>query len=584
MATVFRKTYTQPLPKGTEIVERRGKKVAMWRDKRGRKHYDDITTGRNGQIKIIRQSPTWMAQYRDADGEVAVVSTGCRDEQAARQVLADLVKRAEHIKAGIITPEQDRQASHADRPLAEHIDDYLEHLQAKTVRGRRVSAKHRAHVERQLRRVVDDCRFAKLGDIHREAMEKWMNRQEKAGMGARTRNTYRSAVLTFCNWCVETDRLAANPLSKLCTADESCDRRRTRRALTEEEIRRLLIAARLRPVAELGRQTVRRPKGQRRGRRTWMKAELTFDGLEAAARRGREALKGRPEHLAKLEQLGCERALLYRMMVLTGLRKGELASLTVGQLDLDEPRPYAELLAKDEKAGRGAKIPLRTDLVAELREHLAEKLVTLQAKARREGQPLPMRLPAKTPLFTVPRDFIKIFDRDLAAAGIPKRDDRERTVDLHALRHTFGTHLSKAGVAPRTAQAAMRHSSLELTMNVYTDPRLLDVGAAIDALPDFDGELEAEQVASAGAATGTDDDVRLAQALALALAQTADSRSQSLSCRGKTDGQDGAARSPQGLAGAQERRPLTTPVNGRHKAGEEIRTPDVQLGKLAFYH
>jgi integrase len=58
-------------------------------------------------------------------------------------------------------------------------------------------------------------------------------------------------------------------------------------------------------------------------------------------------------------------------------------------------------------------------------------------------------------------------------------------VDVHALRHTFGTHLNKAGVAPRTAQAAMRHSSLELTMNVYTDPRLLDVGAAVDALPDF---------------------------------------------------------------------------------------------------
>jgi hypothetical protein len=33
------------------------------------------------------------------------------------------------------------------------------------------------------------------------------------------------------------------------------------------------------------------------------------------------------------------------------------------------------------------------------------------------------------------------------------------------LRHTFGTHLSKNGVAPHTAQAAMRYSSLDLTMN-----------------------------------------------------------------------------------------------------------------------
>jgi integrase len=115
-----------------------------------------------------------------------------------------------------------------------------------------------------------------------------------------------------------------------------------------------------------------------------------------------------------------------------------------------------------------------------------EAMNWLIARARKAGEAVPMRLPVARPLFYVPRDFVKIFNRDLAAASIPKKDDRDRVVDLHALRHTFGTHLSKAGVAPRTAQAAMRHSSLELTMNVYTDPRLLDVGAAVDALPSFD--------------------------------------------------------------------------------------------------
>jgi hypothetical protein len=29
----------------------------------------------------------------------------------------------------------------------------------------------------------------------------------------------------------------------------------------------------------------------------------------------------------------------------------------------------------------------------------------------------------------------------------------------------------------------MRHSSLDLTMNVYTDPTLLDVAGAIEAMP-----------------------------------------------------------------------------------------------------
>ncbi len=34
-------------------------------------------------------------------------------------------------------------------------------------------------------------------------------------------------------------------------------------------------------------------------------------------------------------------------------------------------------------------------------------------------------------------------------------------------------------------QAAMRHSSLHLTMNIYTDPTLLDVAGAVNALPSF---------------------------------------------------------------------------------------------------
>ena len=56
-------------------------------------------------------------------------------------------------------------------------------------------------------------------------------------------------------------------------------------------------------------------------------------------------------------------------------------------------------------------------------------------------------------------------------------------LDVHALRHTFATHLSKGGVAPRTAQAAMRHSTINLAMYTYTDPALLNIRGALDALP-----------------------------------------------------------------------------------------------------
>jgi integrase len=210
---------------------------------------------------------------------------------------------------------------------------------------------------------------------------------------------------------------------------------------------------------------------------------LTWDTLEAAYERGREALRENPGFIAEQDRLGRERSLIYKTLTLTGLRKGELASITVGQVELDAPQPYAELLARDEKSGRGAKIPLRRDLVTDIREYLAARLEALQQEARDRGEAILLRLPLDAPLFNVPAGFIRVFDRDLEAAGIPKHDERGRTVDIHALRHTFGTHLSKNGVAPRTAQAAMRHSKLELTMNVYTDPELLDVAGAMEALP-----------------------------------------------------------------------------------------------------
>jgi integrase len=227
------------------------------------------------------------------------------------------------------------------------------------------------------------------------------------------------------------------------------------------------------------------PHKGRDGRRAWCYEELTYETLETAYERGQQALAGSPGYLAQQERLGLERMLIYKTMVLTGLRLGELASITVGQLHLDASQPHAELLARDAKAGQRALIPIRDDLAGDLRGWVDEKLEALRDKAAQDGIPLPLNLPADEPLFCVPRNLIKSFNLDLAAAGIEKEDERGRTVDLHALRHTFGTHLSKNGVPPRTAQAAMRHSSLDLTMNVYTDPTLLDVAGALEALPDL---------------------------------------------------------------------------------------------------
>ena len=201
--------------------------------------------------------------------------------------------------------------------------------------------------------VAADCGFARLAHLDAGAVEHWFNRQTDAGAGARNRNCTRSALVTFGNWAVRAGRLTVNPFALLPTANERADRRRQRRAMTAAELTRLLHVARLRPVADFGRGTVAKPAAEQRGRSTWRLDDLTFDTIDAAAAAGRDKLAENPAFLAERERLGRERALIYKTMVLTGLRKNELASLTVGQCRLDGPTPCIELNAADEKNRRG---------------------------------------------------------------------------------------------------------------------------------------------------------------------------------------------------------------------------------------
>ena len=105
------------------------------------------------------------------------------------------------------------------------------------------------------------------------------------------------------------------------------------------------------------------------------------------------------------------------------------------------------------------------------------------------------------PLFDNP-PTIRVFNADCRAAGISKADHRGRVIDIHALPTTFGTHLAVSGVRPRVAQQAMRHSRLELTTQFYTDPILLNVAGAVNALPNFSNhksEPSCQRLAPVGA-------------------------------------------------------------------------------------
>ena len=447
MAAIYKKKYPIPMPDGAEVVTRRGKRVARWTNGKGQVRTADVLD--DGRIQFV--SDCWYVRYRDSAGKMRRKSTGCRDKQAAERILADLLADTEKVKAGVMSQGEMSAAEHLDTPIRVHTEDYLADLASKTIRGRRVSAKHVSHVRSKLGRVVRECRLRTLKGIDRHVVQRWMNKLARTPrdpgdpasepISARTINMHRAAIVAFCNWCVTEDRLAANPLGDLLSAEEA-EPTRKRRPLNEDEIARLLDAAQNRPLRDA--QTIR--LGKNKGK--------LLAKVGAAERR-------------RLERRGCERALVYKFMMLTGLRRGEVASLTIGSLQLDASDPYVHIEGRHAKSGRAATLPLRADLADDLRKHITDR----------------DRTGSNTSLFTLGRNFLRTFNLDLAAAGISKRDAQGRTVDVHSLRHTFATLMARNGVSPSVAQKLMRHSDIRLTMNTYTHLGLADTAGAVAALP-----------------------------------------------------------------------------------------------------
>jgi len=467
MATVYRRKYTHPLPEGAEQLMQRGRPKARWIDSHGKVHIEDTTVGRDGSPRIVILSPVYTARYRDASGIVRFVSTGCRDRQAAEKVLSTLMEREDKLRAGIYSPADINGMSSAKLPLAKHIAGYIHHLKAKGS-----GDQHCRQRRRDLRKVFEACNFQRLSDLKCEPAEMWLLQRKQEGMSARVHNGYRASLMAFSNWAVQTQRMEFNPFTRIPVANEKADRRRPRRPLSADELNRLLFVAPLRPLADYGRESIAKADADCTGRSTWTKQKLDIDTIESAYQRARKVLEDRPEMIEQLIQRGKRNTMFYMLAAYTGLRKNELANVRLKDIRLDGEIPFISLEARYEKARRGAQLPLMAEIAQRLRDYIK------QTHGRKPG--------AGTKLFQQ-TTTLRAFNRDLAAAGIEKVDSEGRTVDIHSLRHTFGTMLARSGVIPQAAQKLMRHSKIELTMNLYTHLDLADISSAVQGLPSLAG-------------------------------------------------------------------------------------------------
>jgi len=306
MARVFKATYsklkTVKDAKGKTVYDvKNGKKVAR----------REPVLGNDGK-PLQGTSRKWYVEYRDADDIVRRVA-GHTDRKATDQLASQLEREAAQRRTGLI----DRHAEHRKRLLAEHLAEWHQALLAK---GR---TEHHAETQKtRVTELLNGCGFRHWADLSASAIQRHVaslreDKPRRRGISARTANGYVQAIKQFCTWMVQDNRAAESPLSGLSRYNEQADRRRVRRALTEEECRKLLTAT-----------------------------------------------EGEPERFG---MTGRDRALLYRVALGTGLRANEIRSLTTNDFRLEGKTPTVTVRAAYSKHRREDTQPITSDLASELR-------------------------------------------------------------------------------------------------------------------------------------------------------------------------------------------------------------------------
>ncbi len=392
----------------------------------------------------------WMLTWRDWEcvgGEWIMrerTRTGFTDKAATLSLGAQLEDTARKRRDGLIDPAEERRIGHVRRPLDEHLDDFRAVLEAK---GN--TTEHVGRIVGAVRQAAGALDWETIGDVDAATLAEHVQTLRDGGMSVATINRRLAGIKAFSRWLAMHGRLAADPLASVRLLNERTDRRRVRRALTDDEIRALLDATRLAGAV------VSIPKRYRR---------------EGVVRTGER------RHTIP------DRATLYALALGTGFRLSELRSLTPRSFNLDADTPTVTVEASYSKRRRRDEQPIRHDLADELRAFLAG------------------RDPSRRLWPDLPSNMAPIIAADLAAAGIASVDDEGRVLDFHSLRHTYCTRLARAGVTPKVAQTLARHSTVTLTLDRYARVELADSADALAALP----SLATDDRREAARATGTD--------------------------------------------------------------------------------
>jgi integrase len=375
-------------------------------------------------------------------------SSGTTCKRTSQRIANEIEAKAALKRSGIIDVVADEIAQQSGRSIEEHISDFTAKLKAA---GR--STGHIDDTKRKIRSIAEFAGFQTVGDIDGDGVNRFANHIKDKGRSARTIGSYLVAIKSLCKWLTENRKLARDPLAGLKKPNPESDRRLQRRCLSPEEWRHVQSVTQFGPTRH----------------------HMTAN----------------------------ERALLYELAIVTGLRSGELRTLKRASLDLSN-EPVVICDAGDTKNKKIARQHIPGGLAERLRTHVSAK--SLNAVV--------FNLPHETKLSRMFRcDLSEARKRWLSEAVsdpdeyarrdrsdfLKPKDSKGKSLDFHALRHTCGAWLMMAGVDIKTVQAVMRHSVITLTLDTYGH---LMPDAELQAVANVDAMMSA--ITEGLTATGTD--------------------------------------------------------------------------------
>jgi integrase len=157
------------------------------------------------------------------------------------------------------------------------------------------------------------------------------------------------------------------------------------------------------------------------------------------------------------------------LAVMTGMRRGEIAALRWRSIDFDGAQlavvASTEQVRRDSrekppKSGRSRAIALPALVVDELRRQRLAQAEWLLRLGVRSTDDAHVCLQANGAPWR-PSMMTAAFARLLRVSGLPR-------VRLHDLRHTHASHLLAAKVHPKIVQERLGHSSIAMTMDLYS--------------------------------------------------------------------------------------------------------------------